>query len=78
MEDDEISERYTILLESYLRGTGNQRRELLKQNELVEKLVGIANKVKLVPNSEKRELLQQHLRKLDFPARFQLPLDQRY
>jgi len=36
----EVAERYTILLEAYLRGNANHRKELLKQHEVINRLVG--------------------------------------
>lgn len=49
----EISERYGLLLEAYLRGCGeNTRQELLKENEAIAKLLSVAMKIK--PPMEKQ------------------------
>eukprot|EP01102_Stenamoeba_stenopodia_P009925 TRINITY_DN2950_c0_g1_i3.p1 TRINITY_DN2950_c0_g1~~TRINITY_DN2950_c0_g1_i3.p1 ORF type:complete len:1114 (+),score=230.47 TRINITY_DN2950_c0_g1_i3:111-3452(+) len=73
----EIAERYTLILESFLRGCGKHRTELAKQADLVKKLVVVAEKIKKIPQNERKESMLADLRKLKLPPRFQLPLDQR-
>ena len=38
----------------------------------------VANKIKTIGSSERKAVLLESLAKLDFPERFQLPLDQRF
>jgi hypothetical protein len=78
MHLEDVAERYTLLLEGYLRGAGGIRKELLKQNAVTNKLVQVALKIKEVGTSERKEILLDNLAKLKLPSRFQLPLDQRY
>jgi hypothetical protein len=72
----EIAERYGLLLESYLRGCGSlYRKELVKQQHIVDQLTGVALRIKEIGKKEERlEALRYQLKKLDFPERFQLPL----
>jgi phosphatidylinositol-4,5-bisphosphate 3-kinase len=75
MHVPEISERYGLLLEAYLRGAGPYRRELMKQYEIQKNLIAIANAVKEQRTPEaKMDVLQNGLRRLQLPERFQLPL----
>jgi len=76
----EIAERLSLLMEGYLRGCGNvKREELLKQNTLLEDLVVIANKVKTTPSGERKAVLHSMLERMKFPKdKFQLPLDTRW
>jgi hypothetical protein len=48
MHVPEISERFGLMLEIYLRACGEQREELLKQMEVIKKLKMIAGIVKVV------------------------------
>jgi len=75
MHVPEISERYGLLLEMYLRGCGEQRDELMRQLDLVKKLRLVANSIKDVPLNRRRAVLQQRLKELPLPERYQLPLD---
>merc|ERR1712137_113630 len=77
MHIEEVAERYTILLDSYLRGCGSQLRELLKENDVTTQLVRVAEKVKVTASADRKRILHEGLRKLNLPERFQLPLDQR-
>ena len=77
MHLEEVGERYTLLLEAYLRGCGLQLRELKKQHEANQAFVRVAEKIKTIPNSQRKAVLLDSLRKLELPDAFQLPLDQR-
>lgn len=78
MHLEEVGERYTLLLEAYLRGCGLQLNELKKQNEVNQKLVRVAEKIKLAPNNAQRKTqLRELLQELKLPSSFQLPLDER-
>jgi hypothetical protein len=75
MHVPEIAERYGLLLEAYLRGCGTiYRGELHKQNDIVEQLTSVALKIKEVKKEERLESVRYHLRQIEFPERFQLPL----
>ena len=75
MHVPEISERYGLLLEAYLHGCGNYLQELIKQNEILQGLESVANHIKTVPSSDRREILISKLRDIELPDKFQLPLD---
>lgn len=75
MHAPEISERYGVLLESYLRGCGTiYRSELYKQMVVVDKLTDIAHLIKTYADKKERlEALHSKLENLELPSRFQLP-----
>ena len=77
MHLEDVAERYTILLDTYLRGCGPQLKELLKQNKVTLQLVRVAEKVKTTSSADRKKVLHEGLKKLDLPSSFQLPLDQR-
>ena len=77
MHLEDVAERYTILLDSYLRGCGPQLKELIKQNHVTTQLVRVAEKIKNTSTPDRKKVLQASLAKLDLPVSFQLPLDQR-
>ena len=62
MHVPEISERFGLLLEVYLRACGEQREELLKQMEVIKKLKLIAGIVKDTPSSRRKQTLEHQLR----------------
>lgn len=74
----EIFERYSLLLETYLRGCGSvYRSDIYKQCHVVTQLVKVAQKVQEYKDEKKEERLEQCwflLRQVDFPKRFTLPL----
>lgn len=77
-----IRERYGLILEEYLRYCGGHRRELLKQNGVIEQLLAIAIKVKQVKGPRRREdqlrVLHEELRhNFKHPPKFKLPLSPR-
>jgi phosphatidylinositol-4,5-bisphosphate 3-kinase len=75
-----VTERFSLLLESYLKSCGKHaRRQLIAQAELTKKLNSIAIDIKTKKGSlsDKREKLQEMLKKATWPAKFLLPLDPR-
>jgi phosphatidylinositol-4,5-bisphosphate 3-kinase len=75
MHVPEISERYGLLLEVYLRGCGNHMPELQKQNQVLKHLVRTANLIKGLKESERKDSMIQELDRIKFPQKFQLPLN---
>lgn len=72
-----IASRYSLLAEAYLRGCGAHRQELVKQTKVLNQLAKVAMRVKEAPSADKKKVLEEELRKVEFPAKFQLPLDPR-
>ena len=73
-----IVERYGLLLESYLRGCGTHRKELLHQNQVIQALTAVSLKIKKTESANRLDVLHEELEKLTLPPLFQLPLDPRY
>eukprot|EP00698_Gefionella_okellyi_P004479 TRINITY_DN1411_c0_g1_i1.p1 TRINITY_DN1411_c0_g1~~TRINITY_DN1411_c0_g1_i1.p1 ORF type:complete len:1066 (+),score=200.57 TRINITY_DN1411_c0_g1_i1:65-3199(+) len=73
-----IAERYGLILEAYLRGCGTHRQELMLQNDVQSKLVGVAMAIKQVPDKMRLELLRRKIQELQLPPRFSIPLDPRW
>jgi phosphatidylinositol-4,5-bisphosphate 3-kinase len=73
----EISERYGLLLEAYLRGCGLHRAELKKQVDTLKELVRVAQVVKGASGDkeERVRVLRAQLADLQLPYRLQLPFD---
>ena len=78
MHVPEIRERYALLLEGYLYGSGSYLFELAKQCEILNSLQVVANHIKTVNSNERKDILISMLKKIEFPEKFQLPLDPRY
>lgn len=78
MHVPDISERYGLLLEVYLRGCGSHMQELQKQDQVLKHLVRVANMIKGMKDSDRKETMLQELDRVKFPAKFQLPLNPRY
>ena len=78
MHDVEIAERYGLLLEMYLGACGCHRRELLKQNDVMEKLISVAAAVKDTSKSRRPEVIREQLRAIELPSEFTLPLNPRW
>jgi len=78
MHVPEVSERFGLLLEEYLRCCGPHRDELLLQAEIDSHLVGIAELMKTLKKSKRRERLRTELAKVTWPERFGLALDPRF
>jgi len=77
MHVPDISERYGLLLEVYLRGCGGHMQELQKQDQVLKHLVRTANLIKGMKDSERKEAMLLELEKFKFPNKFQLPLNPR-
>ena len=68
----QVSERYGLYIQEYLRCCGEHRDVLQKQCAVESNLIKAAELVKTVPKGERKELLQAELRKVVFPETFQL------
>eukprot|EP01133_Synstelium_polycarpum_P007425 gene7425-8686_t len=68
-----ISDRYLLVLETYLRGCGDERHELVKQMEVVTKLAAIARLVKETPATRRKQILHDELSRVSWPNTFHLP-----
>eukprot|EP01114_Cavostelium_apophysatum_P016118 TRINITY_DN4532_c0_g2_i2.p1 TRINITY_DN4532_c0_g2~~TRINITY_DN4532_c0_g2_i2.p1 ORF type:complete len:1434 (+),score=438.70 TRINITY_DN4532_c0_g2_i2:87-4388(+) len=75
MHVSEISERFGLLIEAYLRGCGLHRAELKKQTGLLKDLVRIANHIKGFKDTERRAVLLDELGKMQLTSKIQLPLN---
>ncbi|EGC32311.1 hypothetical protein DICPUDRAFT_38568, partial [Dictyostelium purpureum] len=73
MHNPKISERYSLVLETYLKGCGNQRHEFVKQMEVVTKLTTIAKLVKETSPNKRKAVLHEELNKVVWPNTFHLP-----
>jgi hypothetical protein len=71
----EIAERYSLLLEIYLRGCGDHREELIKQMEVSEKLRNVAKLMKEIPYQKRKPILHKALEDACFPEYFALPMN---
>jgi hypothetical protein len=78
MHVPEISDRYGLLLEVYLRGCEGHMAELQKQNQVLKHLVRAANLIKGLKEHERRDSMIAELEKIKFPSKFQLPLNPKY
>ncbi|KAN0007399.1 hypothetical protein ACTFIU_000598 [Dictyostelium citrinum] len=74
MHNPKISERYSLVLETFLKGCGNQRHEFVKQMEVVTKLQTIAKLVKEASPNKRKNLLHEELNKMSWPNTFHLPI----
>ena len=78
MEDPSVSVRFGLMLEAYLRGSGTFMEDLVKQSDVISKLVEVANVIKNVKsNQERKEALNIELSKISIPSEFQISLDVR-
>lgn len=74
-----IAERYGLILEAFLRGCGESRRDLMLQNDSQQQLISAALAIKTVKNEKERlQVLLRELRKATFPPKFKLALDPRW
>jgi phosphatidylinositol-4,5-bisphosphate 3-kinase len=79
MEDPSVSLRFAILLEAYLRGCGSYMDELIKQNDVLNKLSEVAMSIKRVKTSmERKEVLSYQLNRAFLPPSFQVVLNPKY
>eukprot|EP01103_Thecamoeba_quadrilineata_P013540 TRINITY_DN3788_c0_g1_i1.p1 TRINITY_DN3788_c0_g1~~TRINITY_DN3788_c0_g1_i1.p1 ORF type:complete len:1188 (-),score=230.45 TRINITY_DN3788_c0_g1_i1:129-3692(-) len=74
----QIAERYILLLEAFLRGCNMwTRKDLIRQDDLINKLNAAAERIKKTSAHEKRSQLSADLKKINFSEPYTLPLDQR-
>ncbi|KNC46264.1 hypothetical protein, variant [Thecamonas trahens ATCC 50062] len=66
VEEPDVTVRFSLLLEAYLRGCGRHRDELIKQNDLLVQLVRAAEAIKEVKGPMRMDVLQDHLRRMTF------------
>ncbi|KAH3764589.1 phosphatidylinositol-4,5-diphosphate 3-kinase [Pelomyxa schiedti] len=78
MHVDTISERYGILIEAFLRGSGIYRQEFLKEHKLLQALENVARHVKTLPKEDRIREARELLAKIPFTGPVQLPLDPRF
>jgi len=76
----EISERFGLLLEAYLRGCGEHRTDLKKQCNVQKDLIIIAESIKdeKIKDESKLEMVQNGLKNLNVPDNLHLPLNPSY
>jgi hypothetical protein len=72
-----VRERHGLLLEEYLMNCGSHRRDLMKQNGIIEQLFSLAMLIKRTKKPDQIEVLRQELSKLRHPPKFKLPLSPR-
>jgi phosphatidylinositol-4,5-bisphosphate 3-kinase len=75
MHVQEISERYGLLIEAYLRGCGAHRAELQKQLTALTEFARVANRIKDLKDADRKGILQTELAKIPFKEKLQLPLN---
>ncbi|KAL9654688.1 hypothetical protein ABK040_006750 [Willaertia magna] len=72
-----VRERHGLILEEYLLNSGGHRRELLKQNGVLEQLLEIAIKIKHEKKTTVNDALVNLLKDLKQPPKYKLPLSPR-
>jgi hypothetical protein len=77
MHVQEISQRYGLLIEAYLKGCGQHKVQLVEQDTLLTALTKTANLIKVRKDSERLEILRNDLRQLKWNGPIKLPLDPR-
>eukprot|EP01114_Cavostelium_apophysatum_P004665 TRINITY_DN1499_c0_g1_i3.p1 TRINITY_DN1499_c0_g1~~TRINITY_DN1499_c0_g1_i3.p1 ORF type:complete len:1359 (-),score=404.78 TRINITY_DN1499_c0_g1_i3:3-4079(-) len=76
---NQLSERFEMLLEAYLRGCGSFREELLKQTALSENLSSIAAQIKNTKDDKRRKaIILKELSSLKLPKFFQVTINPTY
>lgn len=74
MHVPEVSARFAVLIEQYLRNAGSHRTQLGHQMFVMAKLEDTAMAVKTVSKDEQLPLVRRQLPTIVFPAQFQLPI----
>ncbi|KYQ89458.1 phosphatidylinositol 3-kinase [Tieghemostelium lacteum] len=74
IHNPKISERYSLVLETFLKGCGDQRHEFVKEMEVVTKLTYIAKLIKDTNPNKRKALLHEELNKVSWPNTFHLPI----
>jgi len=77
MHVPEVSERFGLLLQEYIRCCGPHRDELQLQQQVEVQLKEVAEYVCKLKKEQRKEKLREELRKIVWPPRFGLPLDPR-
>lgn len=72
-----IRERYSLLIDEFLRGCGMYRKQLTQQHWICNKLVTCADRIKPLKDHERLAVLHRDLEalNLELPQEFELPLD---
>jgi Phosphatidylinositol 3- and 4-kinase/Phosphoinositide 3-kinase family, accessory domain (PIK domain)/Phosphoinositide 3-kinase C2 len=78
LDQPDVAERYTLLLESYLRSAGPKRAQLQLQVRVLDDLLDVARRLKEAPVSERDDVLRTGLSAIRVPECFEMPLDQRW
>ena len=74
-----MSDRYTLLMESFLRGCGaNYRSEFIAQMDLVKHLKNIAKTIQQTPAPKRTETLKKLLTTYNIPTSFIMPSNPQY
>ncbi|GAM19998.1 hypothetical protein SAMD00019534_031730 [Acytostelium subglobosum LB1] len=73
LHDPRHSDRCALILETFLKGCGDQRHEFVKQMEVVTKLCSIAQSIKLAPTNKRKQMLHDELTRVEWPNTFHLP-----
>ena len=74
LNNSEIADRFTLLVESFLRGAGaNYRAEFINQMDFVKNLKNFARIMQQTPQIKRTEKLNSLLSSLTFPSSFILP-----
>ncbi len=74
----EIRERYGLILEAYLHACGDFRREIFRENKVLNDLTTVGNIIKSTPTAERLQKLRQELSLIQFPVHpdgFLIPTD---
>jgi len=78
LHNPHVSERYSLILEVYLKSCGQHRDALIKQMELSTKLNIIARNLKNVGLKNRAAALKEELNKTQLPRNFILPMNPRF
>ena len=74
----EIRERYGLLIEAYLNACGDFRRDIFRENTVLNDLTTVGNIIKSTPASERLQKLRHELSLIQFPKHpdgFLIPTD---
>ncbi len=74
----EIRERYGLIIEAYLHACGDFRRDIFRENRVLNDLTAVGNIIKSTPTAERLFKLRQELSAIHFPLHpdgFLIPTD---
>ncbi len=74
----EIRERYGLMIEAYLHACGDFRRDIFRENKVLNDLTAVGNIIKSTPTAERLQKLRQELAAIQFPVHpdgFLIPTD---